>query len=124
MELGTVHFLYRHQVTPTEPEVSSVLENSHTIISEHSVCSKQQVKFVLEPNSTHPETFPDTFELSNVEQNKFAADSCALSFDEDECISDFEKRKIDKFEKNNRVQSQFILSGITQARRQDQISAM
>lgn len=99
---NSLNFLYSHWITPVGPEASNIQENYHTIISECSSCPQQQVKFVLEPKFTYPETFPYTFELSNVEQNlekMFAVNSCTSFFNEDEYISDYDKNKRDKFDK-------------------------
>ena len=45
------HFLYNHKITPVEPKKTqkkTVLENYHTVISEHASCSERHFSVMVE----------------------------------------------------------------------------
>lgn len=82
---NSLNVLYRHQVTPLGLEVSNAHNHYHIILSEYSSCPEWHVKFVLEPWSSLPETFPEDFELSKIKRNS------ENMLDVDSCISSYQR---------------------------------
>lgn len=97
------NFLHRHQITPVKNKYKPAQNNYHTVISEFSSCSDQQINFVMDPKNTYPEPFPDIFEHSSVErklEKMFDVDGAGSSFDKDELITDYDRSKIEKFQQS------------------------
>lgn len=91
-------FLYSHQIMPVRSKASSKQHSYHTIISKFSVCSEKQVKFTLKSMSIHAVTFSEAFKVLEVKRNlekMFSVDSCVSSFEEEENISVYDRRKTD-----------------------------
>lgn len=63
--LNYIDFLYSHQIKLINPKASG-------IISKYSACPEQQMKSALKPTPNHAVTFPEAFELSELEENVFS----------------------------------------------------